>query len=101
VTKSIQISYSHESKSISNTEKIVALKNELLAVLEQDGKRDITQVELSGIENDIYEFTEAVDEWYDYDPSPQYLYDNDAGEPLLSAAERWNTAFTEKQALHS
>ena len=37
----------------------------------------------------------------DYDPTPQYLYDNDGGEPPLSADERLAAAHKEHIALHS
>lgn len=33
----------------------------------------------------------------EYDPTPQFLYDNTGGEPATSADERWQAAFQQKQ----
>lgn len=33
----------------------------------------------------------------EYDPTPNFLYDNTGGEPAISADERWQAAFQQKQ----
>ena len=48
--------------------------------------------------NEAREFSVEVGQ---HDPTPQYLYDNDGGEPPLSADERHSQAFAQHQALHS
>jgi len=37
----------------------------------------------------------------EHDPTPQYLYDNDGGEPPMSSDERWRAAQDEHIQLHS
>jgi hypothetical protein len=48
--------------------------------------------------NEAREFSVEVGQ---HDPTPQYLYDNDGGEPAISANERHSQAFAQHQALHS
>lgn len=36
---------------------------------------------------------------FDIDPTPQCLYDNTGGEPVMSADERWQNAFDQKRRL--
>jgi hypothetical protein len=33
----------------------------------------------------------------EYDPTPEFLYDNTGSEPAISADERWQAAFQQKQ----
>jgi hypothetical protein len=37
----------------------------------------------------------------DFDPTPQYLYDNDGGEAAISSGERHDVALKQHIALHS
>jgi hypothetical protein len=37
---------------------------------------------------------------YEYDPTPEFLYDDFGGEPPMSSSERWQSAFNQKQELH-
>ncbi|MGA1646335.1 MAG: hypothetical protein ACO4AV_15325, partial [bacterium] len=53
------------------------------------------------IEDELLPSIEKLMEIWDYDPTPQYLYDNDGGEPPLSANERHAAAWKQHQALHS
>ena len=56
---------------------------------------------IEAIEDDLQPVIEKVMEVLDYDPTPQYLYDNDGGEPPLSADERHAAAWRQHQELHS
>lgn len=67
--------------------------------LDADSKRHLMDQELLDVGDKLEEIIVVINEalaLYDYDPTPQYLYDNDGGEPPLSADERWQAAFNEK-----
>jgi hypothetical protein len=49
----------------------------------------------------LEELTSTLDEFLDYDPTPQYLYDNTGGEPPLSAEEIHSGAWKQHVELHS
>jgi hypothetical protein len=53
---------------------------------------------LSKIEDEIIP---AIEEIIYYDPTPQYLYDNDGGEPPMSAEEMHSGAWKQHQEFHS
>ena len=53
------------------------------------------------IEDEILPALEKFLAVWDDDPTPQYLYDNDGGEPPVSAAERHQAAWEQHKALHS
>jgi hypothetical protein len=53
------------------------------------------------IEDEFQPVLTKVLETLDYDPTPQYLYDNDGGEPPMTANEMHSAAWKEHQALHS
>jgi len=53
------------------------------------------------IEDEILPALEKFLAVWDDDPTPQYLYDNDGGEPPISAAERHQAAWEQHKALHS
>ena len=42
-----------------------------------------------------------IEEIVDYDPTPQYLYDNDGGEPPISSEEIHSGAWRQHQEFHS
>ena len=44
---------------------------------------------------------DALKDCIDWDPTPHYLYDNDGGEPALSARELCHKAFRENKEAHS
>lgn len=72
---------------------------ELKEVLERDGKRhemdqDLTPSMRSLLEDEIIPMLENE---LDYDPTPQYLYDNTGGEPAVSAEERHQSSWIEHQ----
>ena len=44
----------------------------------------------------LNEIIDSFDEIINYDPTPQYLYDDTGGEPPISAEERSREAFEQK-----
>ena len=59
------------------------------------------QVVIEAIEDILQPALEQVLEVLDYDPTPEYLYDNDGGEPPMTASEMHSVAWKQHQALHS
>ena len=53
------------------------------------------------IEDEILPALEKYLAVWDDDPTPQYLYDNDGGEPPISAGERHQAAWKQHQEMHS
>ena len=47
-------------------------------------------------EDQLNEIIDSFDEIINYDPTPQYLYDDTGGEPAISAEERSRKAFEQK-----
>lgn len=75
---------------------------ELKEVLERDGKRhemdqDLTPSMRALLEDEIIPVLENE---LDYDPTPQYLYDNTGGEPPITASEMHTAAWKQHQELH-
>ena len=86
--------------SLTKLERIYA---ELKEIVEYENKlhmmdQTLNPVDLSKIEDEIIP---AIEEIVDYDPTPQYLYDNDGGEPAISAEEMHSGAWKQHQELHS
>jgi len=46
--------------------------------------------------DNIYDALEAIESIIEFDPTPQYLYDDTGGEPPISAEERSRKAFEQK-----
>ena len=46
--------------------------------------------------DNIYDALEAIESIIEFDPTPQYLYDDTGGEPPISAEERSKEAFEQK-----
>ena len=46
--------------------------------------------------DNIYDALEAIESIIEFDPTPQYLYDDTGGEPPISAEERSREAFEQK-----
>jgi hypothetical protein len=86
--------------SLTKLERIYA---ELKEIVEYENKLDmmdqtLNPVDLSKIEDEIIP---AIEEIIHYDPTPQYLYDNDGGEPPISAEEMHSGAWRQHQEFHS
>ena len=52
--------------------------------------------EVFNFEDNLLEIIDSFDEIINYDPTPQYLYDDTGGEPPVSAEERSTKAFEQK-----
>ena len=75
---------------------------ELKEVLARDSKRHQMDEHLDSSLRDLieYEIIPALEEHIDYDPTPQYLYDNTGGEPAVTASELHEAARSQHQQLH-
>ena len=83
--------------------KLESIYKELKEIVEYENKLDmmdqtLNPVDLSKIEDEIIP---AIEEIIYYDPTPQYLYDNDGGEPPMSAEEIHSGAWKQHQEFHS
>lgn len=72
---------------------------ELNEIVQRENKRhqmdaDLTPSMLSLLEDEIIPMLENE---LDYDPTPQYLYDDTGGEPAVSAKERHQSSWIEHQ----
>jgi hypothetical protein len=84
---------------------IYAMEKRVKQLLLVDQKRHQMDAEpfwsIEIIEDEILPALEKFLEAWDDDPTPQYLYDNDGGEPPISAGERHQAAWEQHKALHS
>nr|BAR39092.1 hypothetical protein [uncultured Mediterranean phage uvMED] len=76
---------------------------EMQDIMEQQNKlhpmdRTITPSMQSVLE---YELIPLLENEVDYDPTPQYLYDNTGGEPPVTLDEMHTIAFQQHQEMHS
>ena len=83
--------------------KLERIYKELKEIVEYENKlhmmdQTLSLTDLSKIEDEIIP---AIEEIIYYDPTPQYLYDNDGGEPPMSAEEIHSGAWKQHQELHS
>lgn len=80
--------------------KLVSLKNNLFRPEETFNGTDYD--ELLDLIKEAWDKAEEVEIRFEQiDPTPRYLYDNTGGEPAMSADERWQQAFNQKQELKS
>ena len=78
--------------------KLEQIRNELDKYIREElekspGDRDFN---VFSFEDDLLEIIDSFDEIINYDPTPQYLYDDTGGEPPISAEERNRKAFEQK-----
>ena len=83
--------------------KLERIYKELQEIVDYENKlhmmdQTLNPVDLSKIEDEIIP---AIEEIVDYDPTPQYLYDNDGGEPPISAEQMHSGAWRQHQEFHS
>ena len=89
-------------RPVSAMRRFELICDELHALLAEDEKRwEPDQEFIGGLDEIISEFLACVHEHNDYDPTPQFLYDNTGGEPPVTATEMWQTDFRKKQEFHS
>lgn len=93
---------SSTGRPLGHITKLTLLCDALKELLQADQKRWEPNQDLSGGPDSlIEEFLAGIDDYYNYDPTPQFLYDDTGGEPAKSADEMWMEAFIQKQELHS
>jgi hypothetical protein len=84
--------YKKLERIIKELKEIVAQENKLHPM-----DQDLTPSMLALLEEEIIPVLENE---LDYDPTPQYLYDNTGGEPPMTAAETHHAAWVQHQELH-
>lgn len=93
---------SDTGRPIGTLRKLELLCDELKILLEQDAKLWPPHQQLAGgLDTIIDDFLGEVEDELNYDPTPQYLYDNTGGEPVKSANEMWQESFQQKRELHA
>ena len=82
--------------------KLERICKELKEIVEFENKLHMMDMNLNLGDVDVLdEVISMIEEIVDYDPTPQYLYDNDGGEPPMSAAEIHSGAWKQHQEFHS
>ena len=86
---------------------LTGIVKELKAIVARESKRpqgceDLTLSMLALLEEEIIpQLENEIEHDLDYDPTPQYLYDNTGGEPPVTMAEMHASAWQQHQELHS
>jgi hypothetical protein len=82
--------------------KLERICKELKEIVEFENKLHMMDMNLNSSDVDtLDEVISMIEEIVDYDPTPQYLYDNDGGEPPISAEEMHSGAWRQHQEFHS
>tara|TARA_R100001460_G_scaffold19249_2_gene40303 strand:+ start:272 stop:532 length:261 start_codon:yes stop_codon:yes gene_type:complete len=78
--------------------KLEQIKNDLDKYINGELKKSPLDrdFEVCSFEDDLLEIIDSFDKIINYDPTPQYLYDDSGGEPPISAEERNKKAFEQK-----
>ena len=85
-----------------STQKLERIYKELNEIVKFENSLHMMDMNLNSSDVDtLDEVISMIEEIVDYDPTPQYLYDNDGGEPSMSAAEIHSGAWRQHQELHS
>jgi hypothetical protein len=86
---------------------LAGIVKELKAIAARESKRpfeyaDLTPSMLALLEDEIIpQLENEIEHDMDYDPTPQYLYDNTGGEPPVTMAEMHASAWQQHQEMHS
>ena len=82
--------------------KLERICKELKEIVKSENSLHMMDMNLNSSDVDtLDEVISMIEEIVDYDPTPQYLYDNDGGEPSMSAAEIHSGAWKQHQTYHS
>jgi len=97
---SLSIGYTHRTNEYTVLKRILKELNEVVA---RENKRpfecaDLTPSLLALLEDEIIP---SLENEINYDPTPQYLYDNTGGEPPVTMAEMHEIARAYSKLLHS
>ena len=97
---SLSIGYTRRTNEYTVLKRILKELNEVVA---RENKRpfeyaDLTPSLLALLEEEVIPLLENE---INYDPTPQYLYDNTGGEPPITANEMYEIARAHSKLLHS
>ena len=85
-----------------STQKLERIYKELKEIVKFENSLHMMDMTLNQTDvNTLEEVISMIEDIVDYDPTPQYLYDNSGGEPLMTANERLSASWQEHLQLHS
>ena len=85
-----------------STQKLERIYKELKEIVKFENSLHMMDMTLNQTDvNTLEEVISMIEDIVDYDPTPQYLYDNSGGEPLMTANEKLSAAWMEHLNLHS
>ena len=84
-----------------STQKLEQIYKELKEIVKFENSLHMMDMTLNQTDvNTLEEVISMIEDIVNYDPTPQYLYDNSGGEPLMTANERLSVAWQEHLNLH-
>ena len=82
--------------------KLERICKELKEIVKSENSLHMMDMNLNSSDVDtLDEVISMIEEIVDYDPTPQYLYDNSGGEAPMTANERLSASWQEHLQLHS
>jgi hypothetical protein len=85
-----------------STQKLERIYKELKEIVKFENSLHMMDMTLNQTDvNTLEEVISMIEDIVDYDPTPQYLYDNSGGEAPMTANERLSAAWKEHLQLHS
>jgi hypothetical protein len=85
-----------------STQKLERIYKELKEIVKFENSLHMMDMALNQTDvNTLEEVISMIEDIVDYDPTPQYLYDNDGGEPPISAEQMHSGAWRQHQEFHS
>ncbi len=85
-----------------STQKLERIYKELKEIVKFENSLHMMNMTLNQTDvNTLEEVISMIEDIVDYDPTPQYLYDNSGGEPPMTANERLSASWQEHLQLHS
>ena len=95
------------TRRINEYTALAGIVKDLKAIVARESKRpqgceDLTLSMLALLEEEIIpQLENEIEHDLDYDPTPQYLYDNTGGEPPVTMAEMHSISWKQHQEMHS
>jgi len=95
------VTYHYRPVREYESDKIQRALDILKGVVERENKRHMMDVELTHGMIDLLEseVIPQLENELDYDPTPQYLYDDTGGEPVVTLDEMHTAAYNRKYSL--
>jgi len=95
------VTYHYRPVREYESDKIQRALDILKGVVERENKRHMMDVELTHGMMDLLEseVIPQLENELDYDPTPQYLYDDTGGEPVVTLDEMHTAAYNRKYSL--